>query len=153
FFSSPSLPTGGHLFADVTTGYGPECFAIPGTPTAFPYKLEANYYARGPMGYGMGKLEVIEHDGRGRLAFDESQFVVMNAHAYVPLGEIRGPVMRKRTKLERHRLASVVPDVAGVHGGLVTVDPGAIETALGEELPAEVVIDDLEVHAGGFGAI
>ena len=28
FYSSASLPSGGELYADVTTGYGPECFTI-----------------------------------------------------------------------------------------------------------------------------
>ena len=27
------------------------------------YRLEAHYYSRGPMGYGMGKLQIIDHDG------------------------------------------------------------------------------------------
>ena len=53
------------LYADVTTG--PECFAIFDKPTAYPYKLQAHYYSRGPMGYGMGKLEIIEHDGDKKL--------------------------------------------------------------------------------------
>ena len=29
------------------------------------------------MGYGMGKLEIIEHDGRGGLKFEERPYVVM----------------------------------------------------------------------------
>ena len=57
---------------------------------AFPYTLQAHYYSRGPMGYGMGKLEVIEHDGKGGLQFDERPFVVMNDHAFVDLGTIKG---------------------------------------------------------------
>ena len=28
FYSQPVLPSGGELYADVTTGYGPECFTI-----------------------------------------------------------------------------------------------------------------------------
>ena len=59
---------------DVTTGYGPECFNIPGSHRAYPYKLQAHYYSRGPMGYGMGKLEIIEHDGKGGLRFEERPF-------------------------------------------------------------------------------
>ena len=89
---TPALPTGGRLYADVTTGYGPECFNIAGLPTAYPYHLEANYYSRGPMGYGMGKLEIIQHDGRGVLKFEERPFVVMNDHAYVDLGLVKGPL-------------------------------------------------------------
>jgi hypothetical protein len=41
------------------------------------------------MGYGMGKLEVIEHDGKGGLTFDERPFVVMVDHAFVELGTVK----------------------------------------------------------------
>jgi hypothetical protein len=88
YYSSPHLPSGGDLYADVTTGYGPECFTIAGQPAAYPYHLRAHYYRRGPMGYGMGKLEVIEHDGAGGLRFAERPFVVMNDNAYVDLGTV-----------------------------------------------------------------
>ena len=94
FFSARQLPSGGELYADVTTGYGPECFTIPGTPTAFPYRLRAHYYSRGPMGYGMGKLEIIEHDGHGNLKFEERPFVVMRDRAFVDLGEVKRPLGR-----------------------------------------------------------
>ena len=88
FYSHKSLPTGGELYADVTTGYGPECFTVRGgkAERAGPYKLQAHYYSRGPMGYGMGKLQVVEHDGKGNLSFQERPFVVMNDHAFVDLG-------------------------------------------------------------------
>jgi hypothetical protein len=92
FFGRPALRSGGELFADVTTGYGPECFAIPGRAAAYPYRLQAHYYSKGPMGYGMGKLEILEHDGRGGLKFDERPFVVMTDQAYVDLGVVRGPL-------------------------------------------------------------
>ncbi|UQA61889.1 VIT domain-containing protein [Polyangium aurulentum] len=92
YFNRPVLKSGGELFADVTTGYGPECFAIPGRAAAYPYRLQAHYYAKGPMGYGMGKLEVLEHDGRGGLKFDERPFVVMTDQAFVDLGTVNGPL-------------------------------------------------------------
>ena len=50
------------------------------------YTLEAHDYSRGPMGYGMGKLEIIDHDGHGGLTFEERPFVIMHDHAFVPLG-------------------------------------------------------------------
>ena len=56
FYRHKALRSGGELYADVTTGYGPECFTIEGTPRAYPYRLQIHYYSRGPMGYGMGKL-------------------------------------------------------------------------------------------------
>ncbi len=92
FFSQKELPSGGRLFADVTTGYGPECFAISGKATAYPYKLQIHYYSRGPMGYGMGQVEILQHDGKGGLKFDDRPFVVMNDNAYVDLGEIKAPL-------------------------------------------------------------
>jgi outer membrane protein OmpA-like peptidoglycan-associated protein len=94
FYQAKQLESGGDLYADVTTGYGPECFTIPGKPTAYPYRLKAHYYSRGPMGYGMGKLEVIEHDGAGHLKFDERPFVIMTDHAFVDLGVIEGPLAK-----------------------------------------------------------
>ncbi|MES1172306.1 MAG: VIT domain-containing protein [Bacteroidota bacterium] len=90
YYASPRLASGGELYADVTTGYGPECFTIRG-PTAdraFPYRLRAHYYSRGPMGYGMGKLQVIDHDGQGRLRFEERPFVIMQDGAFVNLGTV-----------------------------------------------------------------
>ena len=88
YFRQKELPSGGSLYADVTTGYGPECFTI-SKPATYPYTLQAHYYSRGPMGYGMGKLEVIAHDGDGGLRFDERPFVVMVDSAYVDLGVVQ----------------------------------------------------------------
>ncbi|MGH7337621.1 MAG: hypothetical protein ACREI7_08590, partial [Myxococcota bacterium] len=88
FYSSPKLPSGGELYADVTTGYGPECFTIPGAPEAAPYRLSIHYYSRGPMGYGMGTLEIVRHDGKGTLAFEQRRFIVMNDQAFVDLGVV-----------------------------------------------------------------
>ncbi|MDB4975032.1 MAG: putative signal peptide protein [Myxococcaceae bacterium] len=93
YYSAPQLPSGGELYADVTTGYGPECFTIRGPSAArsYPYRLQAHYYSRGPMGYGMGKVEVVEHDGKGTLRFEEHPFVVMQDGAYVALGTVSAP--------------------------------------------------------------
>ncbi len=88
YYASKQLPSGGELYADVTTGYGPECFTVrlPRSQRSGPYKLQAHYFSRGPMGYGMGKLEIIEHDGHGGLKFDERPFVIMTDRAFVDLG-------------------------------------------------------------------
>ena len=90
FYSAPHLPSGGDLYADVTTGYGPECFTIrlPRSKRST-YQLEAHYYSRGPMGYGTGKLEVIDHDGNGNLTFEERPFIVMVDSAFVDLGTVK----------------------------------------------------------------
>jgi tetratricopeptide (TPR) repeat protein len=89
FYGSKQLPSGGELYADITTGYGPECFAIEGTPKAGPYRLSINYYSQGPMGYGMGLLQIVKHDGKGGLAFEDRPYVIMNDHAYVDLGTFK----------------------------------------------------------------
>ena len=90
YYGTPNLPSGGSLYADVTTGYGPECFTIRGAreKRAYPYTLQAHYYSRGPMGYGMGKLEILDHDGQGHISFEERPFVVMKDRAFVDLGSI-----------------------------------------------------------------
>jgi hypothetical protein len=37
----------------------------------------------------MGKLEIIDHDGKGGLSFDERPFVVMADQAFVELGTVK----------------------------------------------------------------
>ncbi len=92
YYEHKELPSGGALYADVTTGYGPECFTIPdpGHRDAAPYRLGAHYYSRGPMGYGMGTIQIIAHDGSGRLKIEPRPFVVMADQAMVDLGSFGG---------------------------------------------------------------
>lgn len=92
YYMRPRLPSGGSLYADITTGYGPECFAIPGKARAYPYVLQAHYFARGPMGYGMGRVQVIEHDGSGTVRIEEFPFVIMRDKAFVELARLSGPL-------------------------------------------------------------
>lgn len=96
YYSQPVLATGGELYGDVTTGYGPECFAIPGTGSASPYKVDIHYYSRGPMGYGMGQLEILRHDGKGHLKFEERPYLIMQDDAYVSLGRVMGEVKTEK---------------------------------------------------------
>ena len=42
------------------------------------------------MRYGMGKVEIVQHDGKGHLTFEERPFLVMTDHAFVDLGEYGG---------------------------------------------------------------
>jgi tetratricopeptide (TPR) repeat protein len=91
FYRQRSLPTGGTLYADITTGYGPECFSIL-EPKAFPYKVQANYYSMGPMGYGMGVLHVLDYDLKKGLHSEFRPFVVMKNQAFVELGKLEVPV-------------------------------------------------------------
>ncbi len=87
FYSSKKLPSGGELYEDITTGY--ECFAIPGNAKAGPYRLSIDYYSQGPMGYGMGLLQIVRHDGKGKLAFEDRPYIIMADHAYVDLGSFK----------------------------------------------------------------
>ncbi|HYH46522.1 MAG TPA: tetratricopeptide repeat protein, partial [Thermoanaerobaculia bacterium] len=91
YYSQKSLPSGGELYADVTTGYGPECFTVYGTAarSAAPYRLRVHYYSRGPMGYGMGTVQVVTHDGEGGLAVEPRPFVVMTDGAMVDIGSVK----------------------------------------------------------------
>jgi hypothetical protein len=86
FFSQMQLPTGGRLYADVTTGYGPECFAIDGAPAAGPYQLSLEYFSQGPMGYGMGLVEIERFDPAHGFSFDDRPYVIMTDHARIDLG-------------------------------------------------------------------
>ena len=92
YYSQKTLPSGGELYADVTTGYGPECFAIrdPESREAAPYRLRVHYYSRGPMGYGMGTVHVIRHDGQGGLSVEPRPFVLMVDNAMVDVGVVGG---------------------------------------------------------------
>ncbi len=88
WYSSKQLESGGELYADLTGGYGPECFRII-NPTAFPYRLEAHYYSRGPMGFGMGAVQIIRYDGEKNLEIETRDFVIMNDGAYLDLGKVK----------------------------------------------------------------
>jgi tetratricopeptide (TPR) repeat protein len=87
YYGKKSLPTGGTLYADITTGYGPECFSV-SEPKAFPYQVQAHYYRMGPMGYGMGILHVLDYDLKKGLKSEFRPFVVMKNGAFVELGKI-----------------------------------------------------------------
>ena len=88
WYSSKQLESGGELYADLTGGYGPECFRII-NPSAFPYRLEAHYYSRGPMGFGMGAVQIIRYDGEKELELETRDFVIMNDGAYLDLGKVK----------------------------------------------------------------
>lgn len=89
YYSQKRLASGGELYADITTGYGPECFSIPGVPSAGPYRLSINYFSQGPMGYGMGLLQIQKFDGKGNLSFEDRPYVIMTNQAFVDLGSFR----------------------------------------------------------------
>lgn len=72
----------GDPYGDARSGYGPACFVVrqPRDRRAYPYAVHASYDSLSvttPLtGYGMGKLEILEHDGKGNLVFEERPFVV-----------------------------------------------------------------------------
>lgn len=89
FYGSVRMPSGGGLLADVTDGYGPEMFSVSGSKARDRrYRVRAHYYAAGPMGYGMGRLQIVDHDGKGGLGIEERPFVVMVDRAFIDLGEV-----------------------------------------------------------------
>ena len=90
FYRHKALDSGGRLSDDMDAGYGLEAFTIEGPASAFPYRIEVGYYARGAT-QGAGKLEIVEHDGQGQLFFDERPFVVLKQRAYVDLGTLSAP--------------------------------------------------------------
>ena len=67
------------------------------------------------MGYGMGKLQIIDHDGRGNLRFDERPFVIMQDGAFVDLGRVGAatvgarPVAAVRKPVVRSRVWATAP--------------------------------------------
>jgi len=68
--------------------YGPDELAVHGA-RHYPYSLSVDFAkASGPMGFAMGKLEILDHDGRGGLTFEERPFVVTNGVGKVDLGTI-----------------------------------------------------------------
>ncbi|HEX4450933.1 MAG TPA: AgmX/PglI C-terminal domain-containing protein [Kofleriaceae bacterium] len=79
------LESGGALYADITTGYGPECFEVTGAANAGPYQIGVHYYRQGPMGYGMGLVEIVRFDGKD-FTFDDRPYMIMQDEAYVSLG-------------------------------------------------------------------
>jgi tetratricopeptide (TPR) repeat protein len=86
WYQNKTLASGGELYADITTGYGPECFTIPGKPSAGPYTLSLQYYSQGPMGYGMGLLQIQRFDGKGTMTFEDRPYVITTNQEFVELG-------------------------------------------------------------------
>ncbi len=88
YYERPALPDGSSLLTDVTSGYGPEAFLIAPNAAGAPYQVFVHYYASGPMGFGMGKVDVIAHDGKGNVSIDTRPFLISNENATVHLGQV-----------------------------------------------------------------
>jgi hypothetical protein len=86
--AAPTLPDyGGMLVADVSAGWGPEVFVID-SPDAFPYRVEAHVQERGPAGPVLGRLQLVRHDGRGRVTLDERPFALRADEPIADLGTV-----------------------------------------------------------------
>ncbi len=88
FYSNRKLASGGKLLDDLTDGYGPEMFHVD-NPKAFPYSIAVHYFNRGPMGLGIGTVQVIRHDGKGKVTVEDRPFVLQKDGATIPLGQVR----------------------------------------------------------------
>jgi hypothetical protein len=90
WYSNRALPGGGRLLDDLTRGYGPEVFVV-GDGDPGPMRLAAHYYARGPMGVGLGTLQVIRYDAAtGTVELEHRPFALQRDDAVVDLGTLAG---------------------------------------------------------------
>jgi hypothetical protein len=78
----------GGLYNDVTTGYGPERLTLWRRLRARTHRIRVHAYSRGAMGHGLGKVQIVRHDGRGGVRFEERPFVVMKDQATVDVGSL-----------------------------------------------------------------
>ena len=56
------------------------------------------------MGHGAGKVQILRHDGKGGLGFEERPFVIMTDGAYVDLGKVTdktAPITRKSAAIAK----------------------------------------------------
>ena len=86
---SRATPADAEVGPDVADGFGPEHTEIHGRSREREVHLWVDYQARAMMGAGLGQLDILEHDGAGRLRAETRPFVVMNEHATVDLGAYR----------------------------------------------------------------
>ncbi|MBV1857445.1 MAG: TonB family protein [Nannocystaceae bacterium] len=79
----------GRRHADVRDGFGPEAWIS--SPGKVPPAVSARvrYFDRGAMGYAMGTVSAVRHDGEGNLTFVDRPFVIMEARGSVELGRFR----------------------------------------------------------------
>lgn len=92
WYQDRGMTTGGLLYADVTDGYGPESFTITGEPRAYPYRIDVQYFRKGPSGHGLGALQVIQHDGKGNVAMRTVPYSLMNDGGRVRLLTLDAPL-------------------------------------------------------------
>ncbi|HUS64348.1 MAG TPA: VIT domain-containing protein [Kofleriaceae bacterium] len=71
---------------DVADGWGPEQATIDGPGARDGYQLWVDYTTRAMMGTAFGQLDIVSHDGGGRVRVETRPFVVMVEGAEVDLG-------------------------------------------------------------------
>jgi len=76
------------LHNDVTTGYGPERFTLRRGQRTRSHRIKVHAYSRGSAGYGLGKVQIVRHDGRGGVRFEDRPYVVMKDKATVDVGSL-----------------------------------------------------------------
>jgi hypothetical protein len=79
----------GKQWIDTSNGFGPDVFVIERAKPAFSVRLGVRYARLGPQGYAFGNVELIRHDGSGRLTFEERPFVLMTDQGYADLGPVK----------------------------------------------------------------
>ena len=89
FYGSKPLPSGGELYADVTTGYGPECFAIGGTPTGRSVPARRSTTTRRARWATAWACSRSSASTAASFAFEDRPYVIMKDQAYVSLGAMR----------------------------------------------------------------
>jgi len=86
---SATAPPDAEVGPDIADGFGPEHTDIHGRSRERELHLWVDYQSRAMMGTGFGQVDILEHDGAGRLRAETRPFVVMNEHATVDLGAYR----------------------------------------------------------------
>ncbi|KIG17123.1 Von Willebrand factor type A domain protein [Enhygromyxa salina] len=76
----------GRRHADVRTGFGPEAWISSAGRCPEAVNARVRYFNRGAMGYALGTVSSVAHDGAGNLSFHERPFVLMNGEGSVELG-------------------------------------------------------------------
>lgn len=92
YYARRGMASGGQIYGDVTDGYGPESFAMAGGARVYPYRIDAHYFDRGPSGYGLGSLQVVEHDGHGDVQTLLIPYVLMNSGGTIRLHKLEAPL-------------------------------------------------------------
>jgi hypothetical protein len=87
-----ALPGEGLVLAD-SPEFGPEAYVVNGPARAYPYRVLAYLHDWGNV---LGRLDVVEYDGDGRVRVESHPFVVQARNGTVEVATVRGPLREKR---------------------------------------------------------